>query len=348
MEKCRVCSGDGRLLHDVCPLCDGLGVWPCEVEGQRGDLACKGLSMREISDRIVADLKEFRPVTVPEMDPELHYLAPHITKARWTALGDFVSAREKEACSNVDGSRWISLRLDGSGFSKAVRVMRRHGVLEEEGFSERFAGCMRDCLRSLMEKFSGHLGYTQSDEMVVFIPPAHVVRGEQFPHTYNGRVAKMTTLAAGLVTAKFVLGLSQLCIKNGGDLEGLAGILPHFDCRLGNYDTWEEAQALLIWRCYDCSVNGVSDAVYHTKGSGKQVQSLGRREKVEWLWKNGKLPLPRHQAYGTVMVRVKREVDGVNPLTGESVKSVRGVIECLQCPVLELVRSDYLFPSEEA
>jgi tRNA(His) 5'-end guanylyltransferase len=279
------------------------------------------------------------------MDPSLHYLPPHVPKVQWTALGDLVAARERESAGNVDGSRWISLRLDGSGFSKAVRMMRRNGILEPEGFSERFAGCMQACLRSLMDKFHGIVGYTQSDEMIVFIPPTSVIRGVRMPHSHSGRVTKLTTLAAGYVTSHFVVQLSIWCVSSGmSGLDGLASVLPHFDCRLGHYESWEEARALLMWRAYDCSVNGVSDAVYHTKGSGKQVQSLGKREKIEWLWKHGLLPLPRHQAYGTVLVRTKREVEGFNPKTNEAVTTLRGVIDHVDGPVLELMRSDSLFP----
>ena len=51
-------------------------------------------------------------------------------------------------------------------------------------------------------------------------------------------------------------------------------MLPHFDCRVGSFASWEEARSLLLWRAYDCSVNGVSDAVYHIKGSGKAIQGL--------------------------------------------------------------------------
>ena len=61
---------------------------------------------------------------------------------RSSAAGDFdiVAAREKSTSGSVDGSRWMSLRLDGCGFSKAVRMMRNKGVLEPHGFSATFAG----------------------------------------------------------------------------------------------------------------------------------------------------------------------------------------------------------------
>lgn len=198
-----------------------------------------------------------------------------------------------------------------------------------------------------MEHFNARLGYTQSDEMIVFVSPTNVVRGERQPHQRNGRVTKLTSLAASFVTAHFIMQLAKRCHENGVGLEDLSQILPHFDCRVGQYASWEEAQALLLWRAYDCSVNGVSDAVYQTPGSGKHVQGLGRQEKVAWLWEKGLLPLPRHQAYGTVKARVKRFIDGYNPKLGRTVKTLRGKIEQVDGPVLELVRTDSLFPPDD-
>ena len=293
------------------------------------------------SEHVIAHLKRFDPELVDGMDPSLHYLAPHLPKVRWAALGDLIAAREKSAAHRIDGSRWMSLRLDGCGFSKAVRLMRSKGILEA-GFSETFACAMQSCLNALMEHFNGVVGYTQSDEMTVLIPPASVVRGMQQQHLRSGRVTKTATLAAGFATAHFMMALSKRCQQSGIGLDGLAQVLPHFDCRVGEWRSWEEARALLIWRAYDCSVNGVSDAVYHIPGSGKQIQSLGKREKVEWLWRNGHLPLPKHQAYGATIVKVKRQVEGFNPKTGEAVQCVRGVFERLEGPLLELLRTGAL------
>mmetsp|Transcript_56631 Transcript_56631/g.184212 ORF Transcript_56631/g.184212 Transcript_56631/m.184212 type:complete len:186 (+) Transcript_56631:518-1075(+) len=184
--------------------------------------------------------------------------------------------------------------------------------------------------------------------MIVFLPPTSVVRGERQEHTYGGRVAKLISLSAGFVTSHFVLRLGQLCAASGAGLEALAGLTPHFDCRLGHYESWDEARSLLLWRAYDCSVNGMSDAVYHTPGSGKLIQGKGKVEKLEWLWKYELLPLPGHQAYGTVLVKTKRMVEGFNPQTQEKVKTLRGVIELVDGPVLELARTDRLFPTDDA
>ena len=130
-------------------------------------------SMEVIAGDILSKLKRYKPVLVEGMDPSLHYLAPHIPKVEWTRLGDLVAARERASSGKIDGSQWISLRLDGCGFSKAVRMMRKNGILEE-GFSDTFAQCMVGALRALMEHFGGSIGYTQSDEMCIFIPPTKV------------------------------------------------------------------------------------------------------------------------------------------------------------------------------
>lgn len=336
---CRCCNGTGILdPYGPCPLCDGLGQF---------DDAGADESIAGSAESVLTLLRTRRSEGVPGMDPSLHYFAPHVNKATWSALGDLVAARESSSFGSVPGDRWISLRLDGCGFSRTVRVLRHKGILEPEGFSDTFASCMTSALQALMEHFHARLGYTQSDEMIVFLAPTNVVRGERQPHMRNGRVTKITSLAASFVTSHFIMQLAKKCEAQRLGLDDLSHILPHFDCRLGHYASWDEARALLMWRAYDCSVNGVSDAVYHIKGSGKQVMALGKVDKVEWLWKQGRLPLPRHQAYGTVFARVKRVKRGDNPKLGTTVESLRGVIEHVDGPVLELVCKDALFPPDD-
>ena len=167
-----------------------------------------------LTTRVLEAMKRYKPVVVVGMDPALHWLPPHVSKSEWTAMGNLVVEREAAAgvagsvAGSVGGERWVSLRLDGSNFSKIVRAMRRRGILEGTGYSHRFAECMRHCLNNLMSKFGGVIGYTQSDEMMVLIPPASVVRGEQQAHPRSGRVVKTTTLAASYVTVRTRLVLA--------------------------------------------------------------------------------------------------------------------------------------------
>merc|ERR1719235_1366105 len=173
------------------------------------------LSLEEVSEYVLSLLRKYSPVTIAGMEPSLMYLAPHVPKAVWNVLGDKIAAREKILVANVPGEQWISLRLDGSNFSKTVRILRRKGILEPEGFSEIFASCMQSSLRALMEHFNGRLGYTQSDEMIVYLAPTNVVRGEQQVHLRGGRATKLTTLAASFVTAHFIMQLSRHCESKG-------------------------------------------------------------------------------------------------------------------------------------
>ena len=93
-------------------------------------------------------------------------------------LGDAVNIKEKQQIYNIDGNKWISLRLDGSGFGKLVKALRRQKIIEKDGFSYRFAKCMQESCIMLMDKFNGVIGFTQSDEIIIFIP-TRVIRGIQ-------------------------------------------------------------------------------------------------------------------------------------------------------------------------
>jgi hypothetical protein len=160
--------------------------------------------LAKLTSSVLDAMKLYKPVVVAGMEAALHWLPPHVAKSKWTAMGKLVVEREVAAgaAGSVGGERWVSLRLDGSHFSKVVQAMRRSGILEATGYSHRFAECMRHCLNGLMSKFGGVVGYTQSDEMTVLIGPASIVRGEQQEHPRSGRVVKTTTLAAGYVTVR--------------------------------------------------------------------------------------------------------------------------------------------------
>ena len=111
--------------------------------------------LTSLTGRILGALQTYEPVKVPGMDPALHWLPPHISKSEWTALGNIVVSHEKAAGTQttISGECWMSLRLDGSNFSKVVKALRRRGLLELGGYSHRFAECMQKCLHGLMDKF---------------------------------------------------------------------------------------------------------------------------------------------------------------------------------------------------
>ena len=87
--------------------------------------------------------------------------------------------------------------------------------------------------------------------------------------------------------------------------------------------------------------------MHQVDGAGKAANALGTRDKVAWLAARGRLPLPRHQAYGTVLAKVRRACDGHNPRHGTSTRTLRGMVERVDGPVLELARSHALFPADD-
>ncbi len=299
----------------------------------------KKKTLLELTNIIMEMLRTREPISIDDVPKDIYQFSPYIPKNYWNDLGDAVNIKEKQQIYNIDGNKWISLRLDGSGFSKLVKALRRQKIIEKDGFSYRFAKCMQESCIMLMDKFNGVIGFTQSDEIIIFIPPTRVIRGIQEPHNRKGRVCKIATLAAGLVTSKFVTSLLK-CIKDDksldDNLEDLSKLLPHFDCRIACYDSWEEARGLLLWRGYDCSVNGISDAVHHNKSASNDVKRDNTKVKIKWLYdmylsKNSseKSLIPDHQAYGSLYKKVEREVLGCNPTIADApmVKTIRRIIE---------------------
>ena len=120
-------------------------------------------SLEANSAAIVDVLDSTPPTVVADFDFSLHYLPPYVPKPTWAALGNLVTAREKVSVGAFHGSRWISLRLDGCGFSKAVKSLRRRGVLSgPPGYSSDFADAMTTCLRVLMKRTNAKVPHSFS------------------------------------------------------------------------------------------------------------------------------------------------------------------------------------------
>eukprot|EP00931_Biecheleriopsis_adriatica_P101634 TRINITY_DN76731_c0_g1_i1.p1 TRINITY_DN76731_c0_g1~~TRINITY_DN76731_c0_g1_i1.p1 ORF type:complete len:383 (+),score=74.75 TRINITY_DN76731_c0_g1_i1:52-1149(+) len=300
----------------------------------------------ELVEELQDLLRSRKPKKISGLTADLHELPPFLPKAFWSKLGDALQPYERPQVAKVSGDRYITLRLDGSGFSKLTRRLGSLGIFES-GYSDDFADIMQDCCKSLMAKFNAKCGYTQSDEMTLVIAPASIVRGEQQCHSHGGRVLKLCSLAAAHVTALFNFRVQALCATKG--LAYDESLLATFDCRLGHFSTLDQAMALILWRAADCMVNGVSDAVYKCKLPGsKKIMGLCVDDKLKWLAENKMLPLRPHQAYGSFFMNSKRISEGLNPKTGERVPCLRSVVDRLDGNILSLASQDRLFATPDA
>jgi hypothetical protein len=59
----------------------------------------------------------------------LYEFAPFLPKKQWTEVGNQVVSQERAAQYNIPGGKWITLRLDGHGFSNLTGKLRRDGIM---------------------------------------------------------------------------------------------------------------------------------------------------------------------------------------------------------------------------
>ena len=112
--------------------------------------------------RQIQELLETRkPRRIEGLQPEMYKLPPFVPKSTWTCLGDALRDCETLDVQEVPGERFVTLRLDGSGFSKLTRRMTALGVFSG-GYSTEFAEIMRECCQSLMTKFNAACGPAKS------------------------------------------------------------------------------------------------------------------------------------------------------------------------------------------
>ena len=92
-----------------------------------------------------------------------------------------------------------------------------------------------------------------------------------------------------------------------------------FYCRIASFDTEEEALSLILWRGYDCGVNGVSDLIYHCgiPGVRKGINKQNTIARLKFLDEHNLLPIPDHQAYGSFYITEKLPKTVLTPMNTE-------------------------------
>lgn len=268
----------------------------------------------------------------PTVPAHLYSSAPTMSKAHWSSAGAWIKARERLA-DDVRGDQWFTLRLDGSNFGRFIQACRDCRLLGP-GYSSDFASLMVECAETVMRRVHGVFAYTQSDEMTIVVAPQRpLADGSVPPHVYRGRVAKLGTLAAALATHAMARGMARLAREKGVDEEGeefgeLCGL---FDCRVGAFDGHDEVMRLVLWRAFDCGINGVSDKCHQLRLRGipgaKEVVRMHTGFKLKFLEENGMLPLPDHQAYGTVIRKSQHILQGFHAESGRTLTTLRRFYE---------------------
>lgn len=142
-----------------------------------------------------------------------------------------------ETARKLDPTLPIYARIDGRSFSKFTRGMDRP-------FDARMTSAMVETVMHLAHATHARIGYTQSDEIsLVWLaddPISDIL--------FSAKLQKMVSVLASMAAAKF----ARVCPP------GFEDRLPHFDCRVFQLPSKEEAANAFLWRVMDARKNAIS------------------------------------------------------------------------------------------
>lgn len=178
-------------------------------------------------------------------------------------LGDRMKEYERvETSRRLDPHLPIYARIDGRSFSRFTRGMARP-------FDHRMTEALVATTGHLVDSTHARIGYTQSDEISL----VWLADGNASDVFFSGKVQKMASVLASLAAAKF----ARVCPP------GFEDRLPHFDCRVFQLPTLDEAANAILWRALDARKNAIqmvaqahfSPRQLHGKGQASMLAMLG-------------------------------------------------------------------------
>jgi tRNA(His) guanylyltransferase len=160
-------------------------------------------------------------------------------------------------------------RLDGRAFHTFTRGMRRP---YEPGMSM----AMIETTRFLVQEMTALVGYTQSDEITLAWFESSQSASD---YAFDGRFQKLASVLAGMASARFC----RLVVEH---LPGKVNETPHFDCRVWQVPTLEDAADVFVWREDDATKNSITmaAAAYY---ADRELDGKNSSVKQEMLWQKG-------------------------------------------------------------
>ena len=190
-------------------------------------------------------------------------------KARLDMLGDRMKTFERlETDRRMIPGLPIYIRLDGRGFSKFTKQMKRP-------YDESMSKLMQATTEYLVSEFNATIGYVQSDEISLIINNEY-----ESPAIFEGKIQKLTSTLASSATAFFVSNFSEFF--GGKTISDYSARLPSFDCRLFNLPSWGEAANSILWRYLDALKNSKQMLAHH-HFSHSELQNHNGKQLVDKL-----------------------------------------------------------------
>ncbi len=197
-------------------------------------------------------------------------------KPRFKSLGDRMKWYEMQGRKLVvlDHTKFTVIRIDGKNFSKLF-------ARREKPWDLAITKAMHTVMQKLCKMLNASVGYTQSDEITLIVPPLK----ESAQYWYGGEVFKWLSILASGAAAEFQHHTSLVAM---------------FDCRIFQVDDAGEAVNAIIWRVQDCKRNAIQ-SVAHYFFSTKQLHKKNGYEMIDMLQKlelNWEKDIPEQFKYG--------------------------------------------------
>lgn len=212
--------------------------------------------------------------------------------------------REEWATTTIPVGEWITLRVDGRGFTTFTAERC------EKPFDENFHQEMVRVCAALMTDLGAVAGFTQSDEITVVIPPASDM--------FARRVEKLVSVAAGVASAEITTWARRATV---------------FDGRCVRTPNVDAVMDVLSWRAADATRNALHSAAYwalrDTGVTARAAESRlnGATQDQKRLILDGlDRPFdgfPLWARHGSLVYWIEVPHTGVNPVTGDEIETTR-------------------------
>lgn len=166
-----------------------------------------------------------------------------------------------ETTRKLDTTLPIYARIDGRSFSRFTRGMDRP-------FDARMTTAMVETTKHLVHETHARIGYTQSDEISL----VWLTESQESDMLFSGKLQKMASVLASMASAKF----ARVCPS------GFEDRIPHFDCRVFQLPTREEAANAFLWRAMDARKNAIS-MVAQSRFSPKKLHGKDQKAMLTML-----------------------------------------------------------------
>lgn len=253
------------------------------------------------------------------------------------SMGDRLKGYEAvETSRRLDAQLPVYARIDGRGFSKFTKGLRRP-------FDERMSHAMIETTKYLVNHTHARIGYTQSDEISLL----WMINGENPLEQmfFDGKIQKMCSVLSGMATAAF----TRAVLKGEPEFAAYAEKLPHFDARIFNLPSMEEAANAFLWRAQDARRNAIQMTAQHLFPHGK-LQGKNQSEQLRMIAEQGVAfdEYPDFFRNGTFVSRVsstgfyepdelERIPEAYRPKPGAKV--IRNRVETLSIPLFSEVKN---------